>query len=112
MDIQVELNALEDAVEDLIGAQNNYFNLRRQLEELERNIRKHAYPELIKQSNAQKMQLEFEHAVALDQGTWVQWTKLKDAVDLAEKDIQENKLRWEYQRENLDVLKAFRNEVE
>lgn len=110
MEIKEELNNLEDGIEDLIGSHANYSNIKRQLEDLERKIRKHAYPELIKQSNTQKMQLAFEHSVALDQGTWTQWTNLKNGLDLAEQDLEENKLRWEYVKIRVDLIKALKDD--
>ena len=88
----MEINKVKDM---LIDAKQDHAWAVSRLEEFERNVRKHAYPTMISQSNAQKMNLEFEHAVAQQDENWQYWQRLKNDVTKTSLDLFEAELLWE-----------------
>ncbi len=86
---------LKKVREQLVDAKQDHIWALSEIEAFERNIRKHAYPLLINQSNAQKFNLTFEHAVAQDEENWKKWQELKNDVTNTSLDLFEAELLWE-----------------
>lgn len=79
----------------LVDAKKDHIYAVSELEAFERNVRKHAYFNLISQSNAQKFNLEFEHSIAVDDENWKHWQKLKNDVTNTSLELFEAELIWE-----------------
>ena len=94
----MEINRAKDLY---IDAKSNHLWALSELEAFEKNIRRFAYPNLIKQSNAQKFNLEFEQAIAQDHTNWTKWQELKNDVTNTSLELFEAELIWDITFEEL-----------
>jgi hypothetical protein len=95
---------INQAKDILIDAKKDHEWAVSELATFEKKIRKHAYPLLIKQSNAQKFNLEFEQAIAQDEENWKRWQQLKNDVVNTSLDLFEAQLIWDI------TFEAYKNE--
>lgn len=110
IDLEDELSYLEGVKDNLVEKQKKWREARHYLEEFELKIRRIGYPMIVKQSNAQKMQLEFEHSVAQHDGNWTTWLGLKKKFDDAEGALEEATLDWEYCKERCKLLGILKDD--
>ncbi len=104
IDLEDELGYLEGIAENLKNAHKKHFEQQEFLEKFERKIRKHGYANIVKQSNAQKMQLEFEHSIAQNQENWDLWVGLKSNLVKADIALEQAKIDWALAQERVKLL--------
>jgi hypothetical protein len=96
------------AAADYQNAYQNFVAKREEKDDFERGIRKHAYPNLIKQSNTQKMQLEFEHAVAQNGENDKYYRKLLSDFNEAELKLEIAKISYNMWSEIVRASSGYR----
>ncbi len=78
---------LEETSEALIDAFKRHVYAKGELTAFEKNFRRHGYKELIGASNSQKMQLQFEHFLAVEHENWERWQQLINEVNTSEVEL-------------------------
>lgn len=86
---------LDRAMARLTEANQSLLEAKRKLRTIEVGIRKHGYPVLIKATNSQKMQLEFEHLAATDPEDFQEWQRLVNNVEKAEAELFEAQIDYD-----------------